>query len=535
MRAIFRMYPKAHVQVRTAVGLCLFLLFLIHDHPAWSKDNPPSSPVVDPAAGQPVAMGPSKFLKLLVERSVEIQYARKSAEVSHFLAEGERGLYEPTAFITPRIEGRRRQRTAEEITQNIFTQNEPVLTEQGRSGEIGLRQKLPSGAEMAISYKFSRKSNNLISLTATQDTEFNASLNLTIKQPLLRNAGRSITETDLKISELEDQVAAQQFQQQISKSAIEGLAQYWQVYREQAMVQLLQDSIIKTEDLIASTRARAKAGLVADSTALEAQSALLNRQAELARGERYLKESQSRLATMLDLDWSSSWTLFVSPTPTEESPPTTIEDPSDQKSLNQWHPYQVANLKLQQARVRLAFAANQTRPSVDFVMSYAGTGYSLDPIDTRNTAFQRRFPDWYVGINVEIPIKGNQRAQQHVLAQQARLEQATVDVDAIERSFMNDLRIRRKALDLALLNLNANRDEEKLRQEIFNIEQRRMRLGIGSLGETIRRYFELVDASKHLIESRANYETAAATLMYTQGKLLSAHGILVVLQNDGAN
>jgi outer membrane protein TolC len=471
---------------------------------------------------------PAAFIQLLVERNLEIRYARESAEVSRYISLSEDALYETKGLIGLRNEGISRQRTVEE-RKGVFGNFDPaspsVLNQRDRSAEVGLSRKLPSGAELAVSYRITRKNDNVTAIDNSTSKEFNTVLSLSVKQPLLRNAGRSVTETDRRVAEIEHQIQAIQFEQQIAKSAVDGLAQYWNAYREQAHMDLLHEAVAKTEESIADARARAVAGRSPAAVERDLLGVLLNRRAELMRGENSWREAQSQLATALNLDWDARANREILDIPTHspnENLPTDNQD-----ALGEWPLYRIALLKRQQAQVRLDYAANQMKPALDLVAGHSGTGYGSSAIDARNTAAETRFPTWYVGINMELPLNGNQRATQQFLAQSSRLTQADLEIEAVKRGFENDLNVKRESLRLSTISLRVAQEEVALRESILKNEQARLRLGSGQLSEVIRQYFELVDSRRRAIENRSRYEVAVANFQFVTGFLLSTYNVQI--------
>ena len=471
-------------------------------------------------------MSQQDFLHLLVARNIEIQYSKLSADVAGFLKAGEGALYEPTAFLAVREEGRLRQRTPDEQRQNIFTASPAILDEKGHSTEFGVRRKLPTGADVSLSYKLSRKSNNLIPQTSPFDTEHNALLNLTLKQPLMRNAGKSVTETDFRVAELEHQISLQQLTQQTFKSCIDGLTVYWQLHRAQETVTLRQEALASTQALLSDGKNRVAAGRAPESTLLELQGALLNRQAELVRSEQALVDAQSKLSTAVHVPWSQALAIQTQPTFIALNQPLPSSAAEDD-ALRLWPPYQIALLKQQQAQTRLQFAMNQTRPVVDLVFSYSGTGYSNQSQVARNLANKGTYPDWYLGVNIDLPLKGNQKAQQQYLAQSTRLLQSEIELLAIRNSFGNDLQVRFIDLNNAQQIIQSSQHDVTLRQAIFINERQRVDLGVGLLGTLIQKQVDLTEAKQRLLESQVRFETAMATWQYAQGRLLADHHIVV--------
>ncbi|MBG6078033.1 TolC family protein [Polaromonas sp. CG_9.11] len=476
------------------------------------------------------ALSPDVFLRLLVARNLDVQFSKLNTDVNRYLREGEAALYEPVFFLGIRKEGRNRQRTPDERLQSTYALGTAVLDEKVRNDELGIRSKLPTGAEVSVSYKASGKANNLIPQTSqinasAPDTEYTSLLNVTLKQPLFRNAGRAITETDRRVAELEHQVSLQQLTQQTLKTSIEGLNLYWQLYRAQETVKLRKSAVTTSESLMADANARISAGKVPPSAILELQSVVLNREAELARSQQAFREAQTKLTTAINIVWNNDTPVGISPQLRENEPVMALAAPPIDEVLRLWSPYQIALLRHQQAQARLDFAQNQVLPSVDFVMSYSGTGFSNKHQDARKFATGNTYPDWYVGLNVEIPLGGNQKAQQQLFAQTTRLTQAEVELQAIQNSFANDVVVRLGDLQNSSDVLELSKKETKLRQKIFDNERQRVQIGSGSFTNLLQKQADFIESNQRMLENQVRYEVAVTMWQYTRGSLLVDNGI----------
>lgn len=474
------------------------------------------------------ALGQQSFLQLLVARNLEVQFSRLNSEVTRHLMEGEAGLYETTLFLGARGEGRERQRTADERVQSsLVAAGTAVLEETGRTDEVGIRNRLPWGSELSLSYKRAKKTNNLIPQynNSKYDTEYNTLLNLTLKQPLLRNFGRNVTETDRRVAELEHQIALRQFNQQILKTAVDGLNLYWQLYRAEATLALRRSAYAGTESLLADAQERIKAGKLPASAVLELQGVLANRQAEVLRAQQDLLEGKGKLATALHLLWTERLGLSTKPLLQSFDLAMPSMMPPAEPALDMWQPFHVARLKLEQAQVRLEFAHNQTRPVADLILSYGNTGYDYSLAEAYTAAGKGSFPDWYVSLNIELPLRGNQKAQQQFLAQSTRVMQAELELDAIRNSFFNDLMVRHGEMVQARAVLVASRDEFSLRQAMLEREQQRHQLGVGLLRSLIQSQVDLTEAQQRLLENQVRFQVAMVVWQYTQGSLLREHDI----------
>lgn len=469
---------------------------------------------------------PATFLRMLVARNLDLQYSQRNTEVTRHLSSAEAALYEPVSFMSVRREGRDRQRSADELLRlNIST---PVLQELVNTNEIGVRSKAPTGADVSLSYSIATRTNNLIPQNTTAVSEYTSALTLTLKQPLLRNAGRSITETDKRVAELEYSASVQQLIQQTFKTGIDGLNLYWQLHKSQETVKLRVKARATSKSLLTDAQARVTAGRMPENTLLELRGNLLNREVELLRSQQVLQESQSTLLTALDVPWSSDLSASTAPqwsaaAPRPSAPSTLVEE-----TLLLWSPYQVALIRQQQARIRLDYARNQMRPLLDLVMSYSGTGLDYNRSAAVDVTWRTRYPDWYIGLNLELPVGGNQKATEQYLAQNARVDQSELEVRAIRSSFSNDLSVRLADMHNAYAVIKLGTDELKLRQSTFDNERQRIQLGSGSLSNLIQKQADLIEASQRLLENQVRYEIALATWQYTRGSLLIDNGIHIV-------
>jgi len=260
---------------------------------------------------------------------------------------------------------------------------------------------------------------------------------------------------------------------------------------------------------------------------LEVQGVLLNRQAEVTRSQQALREAQAKVATALNIVWLQQNPLTTRPKWLVLDELALQKAPPPEQALHLWPAYQIAQLKLGQAQTRLNFASNQMKPVVDLVMSYSGTGYDYKGQAARTTALQGKFPDWYAGVNVEIPLQGNQKAKNQYWAQTSRVLQAELELEAITTSFSNDLSVRHNDLLLASKVLSTSREEVVIRQTLYDNERQRHLIGVGLLGSLIQKQVDLTEAQQRLLENQIRFEVSFATWQYTQSSLLNDYQIRV--------
>jgi outer membrane protein TolC len=466
---------------------------------------------------------PRTLAQALAVRNLELAYGRDSVAIGASLATAEAALYEPILFSSLKRSSTERQRTTEEKSVNIFVQQENVLDENSRTAEGGVRQRLPTGGELSVSGRHAQRASNVLVKTAPPVTlEVNAALVLTFKQPLGRGRGVAVTETDKRVAEIEAQVAQWQYLQQLNKVLAEGLSLYWQTEVAEQAVRMREQLLAATDALALDARARIEAGKLAPRASLELTRARLAREAELGRAVQSRDELKLRLLSSLDVDSAEIAQLQLD----ASAGPPNPQAPSIEEALAQWAPYQVARLRKRQGELRLVFADNQRRPAVDLVFSHTNTGLANA---SRRTAWNRvkdgTYPDWYVGLNVELGAMGNRRAEAQWVAQARRVEQSETEMSAIRQSFLNDRQAKQRARDQLLREAGLMQREVQTRQLLLDDERQRFHVGLGLLSNLLQAEQDLLESRMRAADTQGRLETARLALLLADGTLLSSYGI----------
>jgi len=476
-----------------------------------------------------LALSPRQLAQLVALRNPEIRYSRLGVDVAAFLSEAEASLYETVLFAAAQGDDINRQRTVEERISAVSSLS--VLDERSRTLEAGLRQRLPTAGEVSLSYRSIRRRNNIIASSTSnlRDTEWTSGVVLSLKQPLLRNAGRSILETDRRVAELEREVQWAQFRQQVLKSTAEALNLYWQLRRAQEARRLRDESLANVRRMAQDVDARIEAGRAPPIGRLEVRTTLVAREAELTRSEQAMREAEAKVRTALSLSAASSpdVRLRAAGGALPQAPAPEPLEQAVQRALDQWPAYQVSRLRLEQAKLRLKYADDQRRPQLDFTASYSGSGLAYDRIESSRLASRDRYPEWQLGFNLEMPLGGNGKAGGQYAAQAVRVQQGELELEAIRTSLANDLAQRREELESALSQVAQMRQDLALRERLEAAERDRYRLGVGQLSQWLQRENEVFEARQRLAEAEMRARTARVAWQYTQGTLLDEYDIAV--------
>ena len=486
---------------------------------------PPKAP-----SQRPVKLDARTLAQLALEQNAEVLYARLQSRVSEQAAEAETGLYMPIAYANLRREGRNRQRTVEErltaALGGITRLDEHVL-----GGEAGVRVKAPTGAEVALAWRSAQRRSNVIGSAsfATGDSESTGALVLSLRQPLLRGAGREVVETDLRVARYERDIGSWQFRQQVLRIGSEALSSYWQLWRARATQALRRAALDNAQDTVEDVRTRVDGGRLAPAALDEATAVLSARRAEVARGQQALFDAEAKVRVMLDLppedgDWALAEPELEAPAPARELAALAERLPDVESA---WPPLRMALLKREQADARLRLAYSKKLPALDLQASYSSNSLVYGPLDAAIKATQGRNPDWTVGVAVEVPLGGDRRAQAEYRAQQLRVEQSALEVHSVRQALASDYFNRSAQLGELGRELAQLREELTAREQLEGSVREQFAMGAAPRNRLLRLQADVLDARLRYIDGASRWALARVALQLVDGSLLAAHDVRI--------
>lgn len=495
-----------------AVGICCLAL----SQPIWAQ------------SGSGAKLDPGRLLQLAVLQNSDLAFSRMQSRIATegYLAETQ--IYQPALFANFKRDGRQIQRSVEEqlaaVLGGITTANEL-----GRTGEAGARMRTPTGAELSLSMRVAEKRSNIIASSPTyrSDTETSGIATLTIRQPLLRGAGRKVMEVDLRVAEAERDIAAWQYRQQLLRIGNEALSAYWQLQRAQETQSIRHQALANARELKADVLARVSGGRLAPGSEAEATSMVASREADLARNAQQVSEAESRIQVLLDLPpQDRGWPLIGSRLLRDDAHKL-YNEPVVDAALIVWPAYQIALLRKDQAERRLELADNRKLPALDLQLSYANRGLDYGVRDAISSAFSTHRPDWGLGVTFDIPLGEDVKAKAQHRAQRLKVEQSELELKSVRNALANELSSRAQQFNSALLELTGLRIEQASRIELFEAERLQFQSGIAPLNRLLRREGDLLESRLRLIDGAMRAELALVALRMSDGTLLSAHEVRI--------
>ncbi len=188
-------------------------------------------------------------------------------------------------------------------------------------------------------------------------------------------------------------------------------------------------------------------------------------------------------------------------------------------------------------------ARNALLPALSMIGFYGGSGLAgpLNPVYSlgQNTstvptdfagalqnAFNNSSPDYYLGLNLNIPIR-NRVAKADQFRSELEYRQAELRLEQLKKQVRIEVRNAQYALDQTGARVEAARKARDLAQRTFDITKKEQELGAGSSYQTLSAQRDLALAELDLVSAMTTYEKAKVELDRATGTTLEHNGILI--------
>ncbi|HQW91355.1 MAG TPA: TolC family protein, partial [Nitrospira sp.] len=289
----------------------------------------------------------------------------------------------------------------QEITK--FDQNSHSLT-------ADITQNLPTGANYDLNYSPQR---SYVSgpNTFLFNPAWTGGLALTVTQPLLKNFGTDINKTFISIAQNNATVEQHVFLDRVLTVIASVEQTFWEMVFANENLKVAQAALKAAEELLASNRAKAKAGVMSIVDVLQAEAAVASRVEQILVAEKSIRDQEDQLRRLLNpVEEELRQDLRLIPT---DPPVTSLEAISLQEAIDiamERRPEVLqAGKNVESSDLNVKFAKNQLLPtlSVQGTMGLSGLGADYGDATRRNLGGD--FYNYGAGLVLSYPI-GNRSA-----------------------------------------------------------------------------------------------------------------------------
>jgi outer membrane protein TolC len=407
--------------------------------------------------------------------------------------------------------------------------------------------------------------NNTRSSTSPTANFFNpdvsSSLIVTVQQQLLNGFGRFANRRNILIAKNNRRLADYVFEQQAITTVTNTITAYWELVFARANVSVQQQAVSVSQRLYGDNKKQLEIGTLAPLDVTRAEAQLATDQQNLIIAQTVKLQDEQVLKNAISKDPLAPNLINVEIIPTDKAtPPEATEAPSFEESIKEAFQKRPELLEQQINIANAGIDARATgialRPIATLFAQYASQGLAgnspiagtprttpgapivdangnpipgfFQPLTStpvagineqgfttaQNQIFHNTFPDYMVGVNVQIPIRNRaaQAVNQHSIL---TLRQIEAQMQQLKNFAVVDVRNTFIALEQGRVQVATASEARKLQQQTFDAEQKKYQLGASTVYQVILTQRDLVTAQgaelramANLLEAKAQYERA---------------------------
>src|SRR5712692_1862775 len=381
-----------------------------------------------------------------------------------------------------------------------------------------------------------------------------SALVVTLQQQLLNGFGRFINRRNIMIAKNNRKLADYVFEAQAITTVTGTITAYWGLVFARANVEVQQQAVATSQRLYGDNKKQLEIGTMAPLDVTRAEAQLATDQQNLIIAQTAKLQDEQILKNAISKDPLAANFINVELIPTDKAtPPEATEAPSFEESIKEAFQKRPELLEQQINITNAGIDARATgialRPTATLFAQYTSqglAGVSSIPSTTggpptitqqgfttaQSQVFQNKFPDYLVGVNVQIPIR-NRSAQATNQRSILQLRQIEAQMQQLKNAAVVDVRNTYIALQQGRVQVATASEERKLQQQTFDAEQKKYQLGASTVYQVILTQRDLVSAQGAELRALANLLEAKAAYERAVGRTLEVNRVTIADAKHG--
>ena len=416
---------------------------------------------------------------------------------------------------------------------------------------VNYSQAFATGTNINFSFNNARQTTNspFFTLSPTLTSAFR----FTIQQELLAGFGFGPNLRYLRIARNNKKISDIAFKDQVIATVTQIKNMYWDLVSAYEQTQVNEQSSAFAQQTLENARKQLHLESIPEMDVLRAEAEVSRRDQELtvARTSLQLQETLMKNAITKSLDDPVLEAIPVVPTDrTESVQPLASQSIQDliAAALHGRPELAESDVDLINRQISRRAARNALLPSLSLVGFYSGAGLAgpLNPICTQgctanvpvdfagalSNAFNNSSPDYYVGLNLNIPLR-NRVAKADQYRSELEYRQAELRMEQLKKQVRIEVRNAQYAVEQTSARVQAARKARDLAQRTFDITKKEQALGAGSSYQTLSAQRDLSLAELDLVTAMTVFEKAKVELDRATGATLEHNGIQLQNAVDG--
>lgn len=379
---------------------------------------------------------------------------------------------------------------------------------------VDANTNLLTGGNIDVNYSPQR---NSINQSVAEGFLFNPAwtggLAFTITQPLLRNAGVTINKTFISIAQNNAVVEQHVFRDRVMTVVASVEQTYWELVFANENLKVAQAALKAAEELLATNRAKAKAGVMTLVDVLQAETAVASRVEQTLLAEKAIRDQEDQLRRLLN-PGAEDLRQDVRLTPAD-GPVTLLEPLSLQEAIDtaiSQRPEMIqAKKNIESGELNKQFARNQLLPTLSLqgTIGLAGLGGDYGESLTRN--FNGDFYNYGAGLVLSYPL-GNRAAISTYNKRKLEAKNAEVALENVRQQIIVGVREAVRRVQTDFKRIETTRSARIMAEKQLEAELERLKVGLSTTRFVLDFQRDLATAQGHELRAIVDYNKSLSNL-----------------------
>ncbi|MGB8960254.1 MAG: TolC family protein [Candidatus Aminicenantales bacterium] len=409
---------------------------------------------------------------------------------------------------------------------------------------LNLSQSLPTGGTLNLGFTGYRTTTNTRGITI--DPRYGTTLSFNLSQPLLRNFGLKINRQEILVARNNLGVSEESLKATLMTTVYNVESAYWSLVYSIENLDVRRQSLKLAQDLLEKNQRSVEVGTLAPIEVLSAQAEVATREADLIQAETQIKSNEDQLKLLLHItgDEDKNITALVpKDKPTYVPREVNLEEALAAAIANRTE-LKIAQLGLQNDRLSLSFARNQTLPDLNLSASYSSPGidgtrifYVGDPLlgvidhtvpggitGAIKQTFKFTYPNWNLGLTLSLPL-ANVFSRAALAQARLNLRQSMLDLENQKDEIYLEIKNAVRAVEANYKRILAYTKARELAEQKLAGEEEKFRVGQSTNYIVLTYQRDLATARISELNAIVSYNVSIAALEMSMGTNLQSKNI----------
>jgi outer membrane protein len=463
-----------------------------------------------------------------LQHNLDINISRQTKESRLADITVEQAKFDPTLSVNGQY-----NRTVNPLNRPVFGATGGTLSgittfdQRNQSVTLDATTNLLTGGNVDLNYSPSRTSvNQNLATGFLFNPSYTGGLALTLTQPLLRNAGVDVTKTFIRVAQNNATVEEHVFRDRVLTVLATVEQTYWEVVFANENLKVAEAALKAAQELLASNRAKTKAGIMSIVDVLQAEAAVASRVEQVLVADKTIRDQEDQLRRLLnpaeeDLRQDMRLTPLDQPVVTLE--PISLQEAID-TAIEQRPEIVQAKKNMESSDLNTQFAKNQLLPTLSFQGTMGLAGLGKDYGDSLNRNLSGDYYNYGAGLVLSYPL-GNRSAWSTYSKRQLEAKNAEASLVSVRQQIIVGVREAVRRVQTDFKRIETTRSARIMAEKQLQAEQERLKVGLSTTRFVLDFQRDLATAQGNELRATVDYNKSLSNLARHKATTLDRYNL----------